>query len=481
MHLLDLPVENLKNICSFLGGYSYPASMVPYLRPCVENPDKTEFMVQVYEREDFAFIYLYNLFPTHDVVERCVSAVVRRENLTILSWLIAKSNNKLLLMLAEQAALCGSYKVLTWAIQQGCPVSQKMVLDVVGFDGIKPHESDTIKPHESDTIKPHESDTIRLYKFLHFLGHRSMESCKLAALHNNLDIVYCFQVEYLLADICYNLALGGHLESLRVLSTRYPLYLAQIMHGAFSGLHKDIILYYRKQCNVSSRDYLLSALCADKTEEEKLDFLDFLDGLVALDYNQIASMGPAKQHTGIIRWCLSKGKITTPIFTAAACSGTVQDMDYLKSLGYYAPAPSLYFAAMRSGRRENLQWLKDNGCSPLPDDLACYVLDGKIDRSPLPCLEWCHEQGLHFSPFLLEKSVIQGKMQVFHWLLNKVDMSERYFLSRCITVSIDMCNLEAFTALLTSDYPAQTREKIRQKKTTYSNYLLLEEMEKLLS
>ncbi|SOB73983.1 ankyrin repeat [Cedratvirus lausannensis] len=457
MHLLDLPVENLKNICSFLGGYSYPASMVPYLRSCVENPDKKEFMVQVYEREDFAFIYLYNLFPTHDVVERCVSAVVRRENLTILSWLMAKSKNKLLLMIAEQAALCGSYKVLTWAIQQGCPVSQKMVLDVVEFDGI------------------------RLYKFLHFLGHRSMESCKLAALHNKLDIVYCFQVEYLLADICYNLALGGHLESLRVLSTRHPLYLAQVMHGAFSGLHKDIILYYRKQCNISSRDYLLSALCAEKTEEEKLDFLDFLDGLVALDYNQIASMAPAKQHMGIIRWCLNKGEITTPIFTAAVCSGTVQDMDYLKSLGYYAPAPSLYFAAMRSGRRENLQWLKDNGSSSLPDDLANYVLDGKIDRSPLPCLEWCHEQGLRFSPFLLEKSVIQGKMQVFHWLLNKVDMSERYFLSRFIAVSIDMCNLEAFTALLTSDYPAQTREKIRQKKTTYSNYLLLEEMEKLLS
>ncbi|SHO33547.1 Hypothetical protein BQ3484_479 [Cedratvirus A11] len=465
MELFQLPREVLVYICSFLGGDAYPASMVPYLRPCVENPDKKEFIVEVYKREDFALIYLYNLFPTHDVVERCVSAVVRRENLTILSWLLARSKNKLLLMIGEQAARYGSYKILTWSMQQGCTVSQKMVLDVV----------------RSDTIRPRGSDSTKLYKFLHFSGHRSMESCKLAALHNKLDIVYCFQVEYLLADICYNLALGGHLESLQVLSTRYPLYLTQLMRGAFHGLHKDIILYYRNQCNIFSYNYLLDALCAEKTEEEKLDFLDFFDGLVALDYNQIASMGPAKQHIGIIRWCLSKGEITTPIFTAAACSGTVQDMDYLKSLGYYAPTPSLYFAAMRSGRRENLQWLKDNGCSSLPDDLASYVLDGKVDRSPLPCLEWCHEQGLRFSPFLLEKSVIQGKMQVFHWLLNKVDMSDRYLLSRFIAVSIDMCNLEAFTALLTSDYPSQTREKIRQKKTTYSNYLLLEEMEKLLS
>ncbi|SPN78905.1 Ankyrin repeat-containing protein [Brazilian cedratvirus IHUMI] len=455
MKFSDLPVEVVENICSFLGEDAYVAKMVPYLRPYVKNCNKEDYVVSVYERQDFASIYLYNLFPSYKNVERCVQAVVRRENLTILGWLLARSNNKLLLMIGEQAALCGSYLVLTWAMQQGCRVSQKMVLDVV------------------------RAGNTKLYKFLHFADHRYVESFKIAALHNNLDIASCFRVEYLLGDACYYLALGGHLESLQTLSIRDSIYLNQIIHGAFSGLHRDIILHYQDQCNISNEEYLLDALSSDKTEEEKIDFLNFLDGLISLDYNQIASMGPAQQHMGIIRWCLSKGRITTSIF-GAAYSGTVQDMDYLKSLGCYAPAPFLYFVAVRSGRRENLQWLKDNGCSSVPDDLTVHVLDGKTDRCPLPCLQWCHEQGLRLSPSLLQESIAREKMEVFYWLLDKVDKSDKHLLSRCFLTSIDMCNLQAFTALLTPDYLSQTREKIREKKTTCANYLILEEMEKLL-
>lgn len=453
MQFSDLPVEVVENICSFLGGDAYVAKMVPYLRPYVKDCSKEDYMVSVYERQDFASVYLYNLFPSYKNVERCVQAAVRRENLTILGWLLVKSNNKLLLMIGEQAALCGSYLVLTWAMQQGCRVSQKMVLDVV------------------------TSGNTRLYKFLHFTNHRHVESFKLAALHNNLDIASCFRIEYLLGDACYYLALGGHLESLKALSVRDSIYLNQIMHGAFSGLHRDIILHY--QCNLSNIEYLLSALSSDKTEEEKIDFLNFLESLVTLDYNQIASMGPTHRHMGIIRWCLSKGKITAPIFNAA-CSGTVQDMDHLKSLGYYSPAPFLYCVAMRYGRRENLQWLKDNGCFFVPDDLAKYALDYMGKKSILPCLEWCHEQGLSFSLSLLQESIEGRKMEMFYWLLDKVDMSDKHLLSRCFLTSIDMCNLEAFTTLLIPDYPSRTRENIRQKKTTCSNYLILEEMEKLL-
>ena len=78
MHLSDLPVEDLKNICSFLGGDAYVANMVPYLRSCIEKADRKEFLVEVYKRGDFAYIYLYDLFHSYDIVERCVSAAVEK-------------------------------------------------------------------------------------------------------------------------------------------------------------------------------------------------------------------------------------------------------------------------------------------------------------------------------------------------------------------------------------------------------------------
>ncbi|SHO33548.1 Ankyrin repeat protein [Cedratvirus A11] len=450
MHLSDLPVENLKNICSFLGGDSYAASLVPYLRSCVENPDRREFMVEVYKRQDFAFIYLYNLFPTYDVVERCVSTSVKRENLTILSWLLAKSNNQLLLMIGEQAARHGSYKVLTWAMYQGCPVTVKMVTDVV------------------------RAGNIILYKLLHFLGHRYRESINQAALLGHLDILYLSEI-YHMGDVCYNLAAGGHLQELNALFYEGALCLDEAMKGAYSTLQREIVVWFKDNCDLAS--YVYSALLGKKSEEEKLAFLQFLDGLVQLNHTLIAGMSLCLPYMSIIRWCLDKGARADAFIFAAACMKSTQDMDYLHSLGCYRGSSTLYFSAIGSRKVENLEWLRKKGC-PIPQDLTRHALQSKGQGSLIPCFEWCLKQGLNFSTKLLQDCILQEEMDLFHWLLDKVSLSDEHLMWRCLQTSIHKPNLEAFSIL--HDHEKMAREEIEKKKETYSNYLLLEEMERLL-
>nr|WIL04954.1 hypothetical protein Cduv_474 [Cedratvirus duvanny] len=463
MHLSDFPVEVVKNICSFLGGDAYVASMVPYLRSCVEKPDRKEFMVQVYKREDFAFIYLYDLFPTYDVVERCVSAVVKKENLTILGWLLAKSKNKLLLMIAEKAALYGSYQVLTWAmyigassdILQGCPVSSKMTTDVVN------------------------SCNTKLSKLLYFLGYRYTESVRCAAFHDDLDVLSLFKIEYYMEDVLRNSARGGNLETLKKFHQSGVLLIDPVMQAAYSTLQREIVLYFKDKCDLSAREYIYSALSGGKSEEEILAFLQFLEGLVRLDYDQIANMTPCFKHMSIIRWCLDKGAEKTPVMFSAACRNSVQDMDYLDSLGCYRENSRFYFNAIDSRKVENLEWLRKKGC-PIPQDLTVFAIRNKVTSSLIPCFEWCLKQGLHFSTKLLQDCILQEEMDLFHWLLDKVSLDDEHLMWRCLQTSINKPNLEAFSVLCVYDHEKKARKEIEEKKKTYSNYLLLEEMEKLL-
>jgi hypothetical protein len=467
MHLSQFPVEVVKNICSFLGGDAYPASMVPYLRSCVENPDRKEFIVQVYQREDFAFIYLYDLFPTYDVVERCVSAVVQKENLTILSWLLAKSKNKLLMMIAEQAALCGSYLVLTWAMhvgasfdmQQGCIVTEKMLVDVV----------------ESRVRNP---DAIRLYKLLRFLGHRYSRATCRAAFHDDPDIFSLFSpVNY--GDILYNSAKGGNLETLQRFQQGQIFYLGEVMHGAYSGLQREVVLHFKDDCDLSSRNYIYSTLVRIGKEEDKLAFLQFLDDLVQLNYQEIIDMTPCLHYMKIIRWCLEKGAQAKTNIFPAACRTSVEDMDYLDSLGCYKAASMLYFDAIESRKVENLEWLRKKGC-PMEEGLTRHALQRKGSDSLIPCFEWCWAQGQEFSTKLLQDCILHHDMELFHWLLDKVSLENENLMWKCLQTSIHAPSLEAFSILCVYDYDKEARREIGEKKKTYSNYLLLEEMEKLL-
>ena len=457
MHLSHFPVEVIENICSYLGGDAYVAKMVPYLRPYVKDCSKEDYMVSVYERQDFALIYLYDLFPNYKNVERCVSAVVEKENLTILGWLLSKSNNKLLLMIGEQAARHGSYKILTWVMQQGCPVTAKMVTDVVRSGN--------------------KSDAIGLYKLLHFLGHRYRESINQIALLGYLDILYLSEI-YHMGDVCYNLAAGGHLEELNALFYEGALCLDEAMKGAYSTLQREIVVRFKDNCDLAS--YIYSALLGKKSEEEKLAFLQFLDGLVQLNHTLIAGMSLCLPYMSIIRWCLDKGAQADAFIFAAACVKSVQDMDYLHSLGCYRGSSTLYFSAMESRKVENLEWLRKKGC-PIPQDLTRHALRSKGKGSLIPCFEWCLKQGLHFSTKLLQDCILREEMDLFHWLLDKVSLCDQHLMWRCLQASINKPNLEAFSILYVHDHEGMAREEIDKKKETYSNYLLFEEMEKLLA
>ncbi|SPN78903.1 Ankyrin repeat-containing protein [Brazilian cedratvirus IHUMI] len=444
MELCQFPTEVLKNICSFLGGDAYQANMVPYLRSCVDRPSRRNFLVEVYERGDFALIYLYDLFPTYDLVEECVSAAVKREDMTLLSWLLARSNNKLLLMIGQKAAVQGSYLVLTWSLHQGLIVNTNMVRDVI------------------------MSGNVQLYKLLFFLGYAGKDGeQETAALHGQFSMLMEAKEA---SRVCFFLAQGGHLQALQSFHNAGILDKEQALRGAFSSLNKDIILWLKDESNLSHVHYLSAVLSSTKSIEEKLDFLEFLDTLTTLDYNYIASNS---RHMKFVDWCLSRGQITRDIFSAA-CSSSVQDMERLCSLGYYRPSGDLYHVALQNRKVENLEWLLKKGC-PLPARLIYSAITRESEESPIPCLEWCLKQGMSLPGRLVEDCIRYNEMGTLVWLLYKLDKVPNYIRS-CIA----QANLEAFNLLLPYDRDGISRNEITYYKQTCPNYLLYEEMEKLL-
>ncbi|SPN79812.1 Hypothetical protein ZAZAV_521 [Cedratvirus Zaza IHUMI] len=89
MHLSDFPVEVVENICSYLGGDAYVAKMVPYLRPYVKDCSKEDYMVSVYERQDFVLIYLYD----HEKMAR---EEIEKKKETYSNYLLLEEMEKLL-------------------------------------------------------------------------------------------------------------------------------------------------------------------------------------------------------------------------------------------------------------------------------------------------------------------------------------------------------------------------------------------------
>lgn len=446
MELCQFPTEVLKNICSFLGGDAYQASMVPYLRSCVDKPSRRNFLVEVYERGDFALIYLYDLFPTYDLVEECVSAVVKREDMTLLSWLLARSKNKLLLMIGEQAALHGSYLVLTWALQQGLVPNATMVGDVI------------------------KSGNLKLYTLLLFLDYAGKDGeQEMAALQGQFSILSLMEAMNA-PRICFFLARGGHLQALHAFHHVGILDKEKTLRGAFSSLNKDIVLWLKDGSDLSWAYYLSGVLFSTKSIEEKLDFLEFLEPLTTLDYNYIANNS---QHIKFVDWCLSREQITVDIFSAA-CSSSVQDMERLYALGYYRPKGDLYYVAIQNRKVENLEWLLKKGC-PLPPRLIYSAITRESKESPIPCLEWCLKQGMSLPGRLVENCICYDEIETLVWLLNKVSKVPNY-IGDCIARG----NLEAFTLLLPYDKNDTARKEIAHYKHISANYLLYEEMERRL-
>ncbi|QIN54557.1 hypothetical protein [Cedratvirus kamchatka] len=470
MQMQQMPKEMVENVCSYLGGYSYVASMVPYLRSCVPGANKEDFLIDVYRRQDFALICEYDLFPTYKVVEECVSLVVKQENLTILSWLFEQSQGRLLKMIAKQAALFGSYLVFTWAHQKGCSINDEMVHSVI------------------------ESGNIRLFKFIKGVySSLRVLNCAYRALYSrNFRILPVILDQAENIDIDFELGVAGSQSLIENFSRFHELNPNLLLSGACLGLHKELVLWLKEKYNLtrlpSEDDLPLLKGCyvflsENKSEEEKFDFLKFLDQHFTLDYVELTWDLSATNHISILRWCLSKqARLSREIFRIA-CRNSVEDMTYLDSLGYFRGDQSYYVDVTYAGKVENLTWLKKKRL-PLSNALnrgrrynaGAYMTDGSI----IPCLEWFIKKGVKIPPRVWRECLYNQDMETFCWLLDKVDTSNRDTMEELslYATSTDDFNLEVFTALLPYSDREKIREIIEEKKKTRPNYLLYEEAER---
>ncbi|SPN78901.1 Ankyrin repeat-containing protein [Brazilian cedratvirus IHUMI] len=468
MEIQKMPEEMLGEICSYLGGYSYVASLVPYLRSCVEEVNKDDFLLEVYEKQDRVLIYKYGLFPNYRMVERCVSIAVKKENMTLLSWLFEKSQGKLVQMIAKQATVHGSYKVFTWAHERGCSITKKMF------------------------YRAAESDNSKLYRFMKSKQEpSSVQGCANMALYaGKFRILPAILEDLEDLDISYELGVTGSRGLIKSFSRFHDLDPNLLLSGACLHLHKELVLWLKNKYEITdllSEDQLpllkgfYAFLTENKSEEEKLDFLKFLDENFTVDYYEATYELSSTNHMSILRWCLTK---TTDISTAVfniACRNTVEDMEYLYNLGHFRNNVEYYESAVYAGKPENLTWLESKGLtisSFPPVNLGRYrkpsqVIEGAI----IPCFQWLSERGVKILSGTLHESSAANDMKTFIWLLDNVKVLDSNVLCTVICRGKKF-NLQAFSALL----PFVDKEKASAllKQKTCTNYLLLEEAKRRL-
>lgn len=423
MEMQQIPKEMLGEICSYLGGYSYVASLVPYLRSCVEEVNKDDFLLEVYEKQDYDLICKYGLFPNYRVVERCVSIAVKKEDMTLLSWLFEKSQGKLVQMMAKQATVHGSYKVFTWAHERGCSITKKMF------------------------YKAAESDNSKLYRFMKSKQEpSSVQGCANMALYvGKLRILPAILEDLEDLDISYELGVTGSQRLIESFSRFHQPDPNLLLSGACLHLHKELVLWLKNKYEITdllSEDQLpllkgcYAFLTENKSEEEKLDFLKFLDENFNVDYYEATCELSSTNHMSILRWCLTRTtQVSTDVFNIA-CRNTVEDMEYLYSLGHFGDDVKYYESAVYAGKPENLTWLESKGltisCFP-PFTLGRYrqpsqVVEGAI----IPCFQWLSEREVKILSDTLRESHAANDIETFSWLMDKVEVSELEVLCRVI-------------------------------------------------
>nr|WIL02899.1 ankyrin repeat protein [Cedratvirus borely] len=452
MSLVNLPVEVLENICSLLEGDAYVASMVPYLRPCIPKPDKKEFVVEVYKREDFAFIQTRNLLPTYDNVERCVAILVEKENLTILSWLLSKKFC-LLDMITRKAAELGLEKVFDWCLDAGCQVSQDMVLD---------------------TLK---SGNVFLFTKLYSRGYSHPDIEYFAALHGHLVVLRMKRIIDV-GHTCIAAGKGGHLHVLQWLHENRLLEESFVLVGALLGLQREVILWLEKR-KVHMRYALYHVVSSKGREEEKLSFLQWLEGKTNMDYSMVAERAASQGHMKIVYWCLAKSKLDPILLSSVFRRGTLEDIEFFTRLyqpDYYSV--DHYIHAAWSGDVDVLRWLDKRGCK-LPKNVPKYVVykDMPGDDKVIACLEYCLAQSVQRKEFtlmedLLCEATFHKRPKVFDWLLEHVSFSEEMMHS-CLKMSIKVFCVDIFARLIEMGY-GQGKDLVSMM--DFTNPLLKEEM-----
>nr|WIL03085.1 ankyrin repeat protein [Cedratvirus borely] len=454
MHLSDLPVENLKNICSFLGGYSYVAAMVPYLRSCVKETDRINFITAVYERQDFALIYLYDLFPLYQNVKECIRPLVKTENLTILGWLLARKP-LFLAAIGREAKEQGSYKILTWAM----------------FHGYK------LLPHAINRVVV--SGNTKLYHHLYFLGHRGNVQ-GLAALYGHLDILY--EVEDLDPRLVSEKAAeGGHLHILQWLREKEILDKRAVIEGAVKGLQRKVILWLGEEADFSSCFFT----CISGSEEEKIDFLEWLEERTQINYNAVAYRAACRGYIKVVRWCAEKARLDRRFFPGVCRKGTREDLEFFSSLGYYAYDKGHHHHAFQTGNIDALLWLDEQTGGVYKSWTAQNGFPSyTTEESNIACLEWLVGKGISINPWLLQKFIGERKSKVFAWLMRHVYLDGRTILA-CLERCVEVSCAEIFALLFKLDLSLSRKDimyfinSVPCNEQLY-NPLFIEEVEKLL-
>nr|WIL04362.1 hypothetical protein Clen_432 [Cedratvirus lena] len=463
MSLFNLPVEVVQNICSFLGGDAYVASMVPYLRPCVSNPDKKEFIVQVYERQDFAFIYLYQILPTYDTVERCVHALVEKENQTLLSWLLSRKPC-LLDMVGKEGAKLGSYKILTWCLYQGYKISMAVFLDVL------------------------RSGNADLILYLYFLGYSHPDMDAEVALLGDLDMLREVGVR-VENSVCYCAAQGGHLHILEWLEEQGLLDNGYVLDGALSGLQRKVILWLEDR-KAEIEHYPFSFIVSSKgKEEERLAFLEWLDERVKVDYSEISRRAAFEGYIKIVRWCVSKARIGPVFLDGLFRKGTREDIEFFTKLGYYTSHNvGYYIQAAEGGDVQVLQWLEEkahtvpnSSSTILPSNLPIHIVhrdNMPEDKKVIACLEYClakKEKEYAFHDKIFHTATACRRPKIFNWLIKNVPFSKET-MDLCLQTAIRIGCVEIFAHLYEVGYGREKDLVSLIEEINFSNPLVREAM-----
>lgn len=455
MQLTDLPVENLKNICSFLGGYSYVANMVPYLRSCVTQVDKVNFITAVYERGDFAFIYLYNLLPLYQNVKECIRPLVRAENQTLLSWLLSRKP-AFLSVIGREAAEQGSYKILTWCM----------------FQGYK------IRPH--DIGKVIASRNTKLCQHLQFLGYHCDKQAELA-FYGHLEILCKIKNldPYLVSEYA---AQGGHLCILQWLREEGLLDKKATLNGAVKGMRREIILWLGK-VDLSS----CYSLVAFGSEEEKIDFLEWLEKRTEVNYSLVAFRSAHRGYMKVVRWCVERKEKLHPRFLSGVFRrGTRKDLELFSSLGYPVLDDKYHHQAFQTANIDVLLWLDEkmgrvyNFHTATQNAFPHFIAEENI----IAYFEWLCKKGFSINLWLLSSFIRSKKGKVLAWMTKHIPLHKdmvQTFLEKCIEVSC----LETFVLFFNLNH-GLCKEEVRLllRKTPRDmnlyNPLFTEEVEKLL-
>lgn len=452
MHLSDLPIEDLKSICSFLGGYSYVANMVPYLRSCVTEADRINFITEAYERQDFALIYLYDLFPLYQNVKECIRPLIKAENLTILGWLLARKP-KSLDIIGSEAADQGSYKMLTWAMFQGYKILP-YIIDKVVMSGNR-----------------------KLCKHLWFLGYRSNNQADLA-LSGHLDILWEIKdLEFGL--VSEHASRGGHLHILQWLKEEGLLEKNAALCGAVKGMQREVILWL-EGANFSSCVLLVES----GSEEEKIDFLEWLEEKTEINYSEIAFRSAYRGYMKVVRWCAQRKRLDTRFFTGVCRKGTRENLEFFSSLGYYESNKAYYRHASLTANIDALLWLEEQKGGVVDFSMSQIAPSSSKEENIIAYLEWLSRKELCISSKLLQNFIADRKTRVLSWMIERIPLDKetiQTYLKKCIEFSY----LEAFILFFTLEHGLCKQDimlllnETRQNKYLY-NPLFVEEVEKLL-